>query len=164
MKQFKQMKQSGFTLIELMIVIAIIGILAAVAVPAYQDYTVRAKVVEGINLATAAKLGVAESFQSNGVWPADNPSAGVMAAGTITGDYVTSVTIACTGGCLPADNGTVSVLLNGAGIDIAKIPAGSDTIVFQATDNGGSIEWVCDAASNAGATTVPQQYLPAECR
>lgn len=164
MKQLKQMKQSGFTLIELMIVIAIIGILAAVAVPAYQDYTVRAKVVEGINLATAAKLGVAESFQSNGVWPADNASAGVMAADTITGDYVESVTVSCADPCAPADVALVTVVLDNANIDANKIEDAAKNIGFLATDNGGAIEWSCKASDNDDATTVLQQYLPAECR
>ena len=76
--------QKGFTLIELMIVVAIIGILAAIAMPAYQDYTVRAKVTEGLNLAAAAKLAVAETFASNGKFPTSNPEAGLPANNTIS--------------------------------------------------------------------------------
>ena len=163
MKKLNQMKQSGFTLIELMIVIAIIGILAAVAVPAYQDYTIRAKVVEGINLSSAAKLGVSESFQADGVWPANNGAAGVNAAATITGQYTTSVTVDNAGA---AGESRVVVQLNAAAIDptAARLPAGSDAVVFEARDNGGAIDWLCDAAVSGVATTVPQQYLPAECR
>ena len=88
-------QQKGFTLIELMIVIAIIGILAAIAIPAYQDYTIRSKVSEGLNMAGAAKLAVSETFDSRGNFPSvANLSYGLPAAGSIAGTYVTSITAA----------------------------------------------------------------------
>src|SRR5688572_13556895 len=83
--------QKGFTLIELMIVVAIIGILAAIAIPAYSDYTIRAQVTEGLNLASSAKSAVSETYGSNGTWPTTNSGAGIDAAGNIKGKYVTSV-------------------------------------------------------------------------
>src|SRR5688572_10347294 len=87
--------QKGFTLIELMIVVAIIGILAAIAIPAYQDYTIRAQVTEGLNLAGAVKAGVAESFAQRGSWPANNVEAGLDATATnISGKYVDSIAVA----------------------------------------------------------------------
>src|SRR5438477_10536193 len=87
--------QKGFTLIELMIVVAIIGILAAIAIPAYQDYTIRAQVTEGLNLAGAAKAAVAESFSNTGVPPLDRNAAGMTGAANATaGKYVQSVGVA----------------------------------------------------------------------
>ncbi|HFC3370780.1 TPA: pilin, partial [Neisseria gonorrhoeae] len=86
--------QKGFTLIELMIVIAIVGILAAVALPAYQDYTARAQVSEAILLAEGQKSAVTEYYLNHGKWPANNGDAGVASAGEIKGKYVESVTVA----------------------------------------------------------------------
>ena len=86
--------QKGFTLIELMIVVAIIGILAAVALPAYQDYTKRSHVSEGLSLAGGAKTAVTEYYSSEGGWPSDNAAAGIASAGSIQGNAVDSVTVA----------------------------------------------------------------------
>ncbi|EOF9721970.1 pilin, partial [Neisseria gonorrhoeae] len=86
--------QKGFTLIELMIVIAIVGILAAVALPAYQDYTARAQVSEAILLAEGQKSAVTEYYLNNGEWPKDNDKAGVASPSDIKGKYVESVTVA----------------------------------------------------------------------
>src|SRR4051812_8241517 len=88
--------EGGFTLIELMIVVAIIGILAAIAIPAYSDYTTRAQVTEGLNMAGSAKTAVAESYSANqGTWPANNNAAGIAATATdIKGKYVDSITVA----------------------------------------------------------------------
>ena len=90
-------KEQGFTLIELMIVVAIIGILAAVALPAYQNYTNRAKVTEALSVAAAAKLAVAETFTSTGALPTTNTEAGLPAANTITGTDVASVAVGAAG-------------------------------------------------------------------
>ncbi|EPH8075942.1 pilin, partial [Neisseria gonorrhoeae] len=100
--------QKGFTLIELMIVIAIVGILAAVALPAYQDYTARAQVSEAILLAEGQKSAVTEYYLNNGIWPKDNDSAGVASASKIIGKYVESVTVT---------NGVVTAKMKSDGVN-----------------------------------------------
>ncbi len=144
--------QQGFTLIELMIVVAIIGILAAIAIPAYQDYTIRAQVSEGLNLSGGAKAAVTEFFQARGVWPTDNTEAGLEAAANISGSYVESVTAAVTGG-----TGEITVLYGGS--KPAHQLIDGETILMTATDNLGSVEWTC----TSGGVIAPK-HLPAACR
>ncbi|ENW2953526.1 pilin, partial [Neisseria gonorrhoeae] len=100
--------QKGFTLIELMIVIAIVGILAAVALPAYQDYTARAQVSEAILLAEGQKSAVTEYYLNNGEWPKDNTSAGVASASKIIGKYVKQVEV---------KNGVVTATMKSDGVN-----------------------------------------------
>ena len=138
--------QKGFTLIELMIVIAILGILMAIAIPAYQDYTVRAKVSEGMNVAGAAKLAVAETYQTRGTWPTDNPAAGLPAAASINGNNVTSVTNA---------NGKLTIAFRNE----PKLTG--SVLVLSPSFPGGSVTWSCKASAG---TTVAQKYLPQSCR
>lgn len=133
--------QQGFTLIELMIVVAIIGILAAIAIPAYQDYTIRAKVTEGLNLAGAAKLAVAETYTAEGEFKNANASYGLSA--TITGNNVSSVNAAASGII------TVAYTALGDGI--------SGNVVLTPDPLGGSMTWECTG-------TLDPQYLPSTCR
>ncbi|EMS5464870.1 pilin, partial [Neisseria gonorrhoeae] len=100
--------QKGFTLIELMIVIAIVGILAAVALPAYQDYTARAQVSEAILLAEGQKSAVTEYYLNNGIWPENNGDAGVASSSSIIGKYVESVTVT---------NGVVTAKMKPSGVN-----------------------------------------------
>src|SRR5688500_2502326 len=155
--------QKGFTLIELMIVVAIIGILAAIAIPAYQDYTIRAQVTEGLNLAGAVKAAVAESFAQEGTWPANNAGAGVGDAGDITGKYVTSVTVA-NGGITIAYGNQSNEKIEGATLGLTPFTSVNDDVI-----------WVCgrrnspsgaSAGGSEGTTseTMDDKYLPQTCR
>lgn len=141
--------QKGFTLIELMIVVAIIAILAAIAIPAYQNYLIRAQVSEGAVLADGVKTPLAEYYANHGTFPSNNASIGLPAtAASTSGKYVSQVTIT-TAGFIEAQFG------NDSNTKIASDVFGLSPII-----TGGSIAWSCTNA----ITTVPPQYLPASCR
>ncbi|MEZ7276877.1 pilin [Pseudoalteromonas sp. 68 DY56-GL68] len=145
-----QQKQQGFTLIELMIVVAIIGILAAVALPAYQDYTTRAKMSEVITFAGSAKTAVSECAITTGALTSCNTNAAVGLESTatdITSTYVESVTVGA--------NGLVTAAIQGTGV--TDLDAGS--ITFTPTQTDGSVSWVCAVSSAA-----LNKYVPQNCR
>ena len=145
-------KQQGFTLIELMIVVAIIGILAAIAIPAYQDYTIRAQVSEGLNLAGGAKAAVTEYFQDRGVLPANNLLAGIEAMGNIQGKYVDQVAVGADGGQ------AAGVIAVGFGNDAHSTLAPGTLLLTPNTANAGSVAWVCTGNG------IANKHLPAACR
>ncbi|MEQ3722585.1 pilin [Alcanivorax sp.] len=139
----KKQMQQGFTLIELMIVVAIIGILAAVAIPAYQDYTVRAKVSEGLSLASGAKTSVSETYLSSGAFPSNNTSAGLAAATAITGNNVRSVGVSGTG--------LITITYSGDPID-------GNTLILTPATTAGSVVWTCQTGN------VDSRFRPGNCR
>ena len=134
----------GFTLIELMISVAIIGILAAIATTAYQDYLKRAHAFEGINLSSSAKLAVYEYFYRNGTWPPDNLSSDLPMASSINGNATRSVTI---------NNGIITIAYR------TQVGSGQSIVFTPTIDNMGSILWQCKTGG-----TVPAKYRPQNCR
>ncbi|MBH6164761.1 pilin [Neisseria meningitidis] len=159
--------QKGFTLIELMIVIAIVGILAAVALPAYQDYTARAQVSEAILLAEGQKSAVTEYYLNHGTWPGDNTSAGVATSTDIKGKYVEKVEV---------KNGVVTAEMKSSGVN--KEIQGKKLSLW-AKRQDGSVKWFCGqpvtrdkaakddtvaAANDATDKKIDTKHLPSTCR
>lgn len=142
--------QSGFTLIELMIVIAIIGILAAIAIPAYQDYVIRSQVSESLSLGDGSKTAIAEFYSNTGRLPDSNASAGLAAPASISGNYVESVTVTATG--------QISVLFNSTKAN-QKIQA--KILLLSPITSGGSTKWTCKTDTTA---EIVNKYLPTNCR
>ncbi|RNK08726.1 pilin [Neisseria meningitidis] len=156
--------QKGFTLIELMIVIAIVGILAAVALPAYQDYTARAQVSEAILLAEGQKSAVTEYYLNHGIWPSNNSSAGVATSTDIKGKYVEKVEVA---------KGVITATM--ASSNVNNEIKGKKLSLW-AKRQAGSVKWFCgqpvqrndttndDVNKATGNNEIDTKHLPSTCR
>ncbi|MBN2701814.1 MAG: pilin [Methylothermaceae bacterium] len=159
-----QRRQQGFTLIELMIVVAIIGILAAIAIPAYQDYTIRSQVTEGMNLAAEAKTAISEFNSARGHFPGSAASAGIAQAASIEGNYVKQVAITESGGIDITYGNRANSVIDGKILSLRP-----------ARNAANSAVWICGNANETPGTNVTKpnatnstnldsKYLPTDCR
>ena len=147
-------QQRGFTLIEIMIVVSIIGILSSIAVSAYQTYLIRSRIAEGMNIATTVKSAIWDVYANKGDFPAGGGNDQYALPDPIETAYIRNITV--------GDQGVISILFK----DLGEDASGGKTIELHPdTSNSGSISWICYSAGKAGgAATMPPKYAPPVCR
>jgi type IV pilus assembly protein PilA len=160
MESFMKKMQQGFTLIELMIVVAIIGILAAIAIPAYQDYIIRSQVSEGANLIDGTKSSIADFYNNYGRMPSNQVSAGLAGAASLSGKYVASVTY--------TSPGSITALFSSGSPQAANSAINGQFLTYSITPTagGGTMNYNCKSTAKGPAqvTNIVPKYLPAICR
>ena len=162
-------KQKGFTLIELMIVVTIIAILAAIAISQYQDYVIRSQVAEASSLAEGVKTAVGEFYTGYGRFPAapclsSNRSIGLSMPASIAGSYVSAVTIAGNGCPAPLGPGSIIARFSNAPPFQANAAIDTASLIFSPITHAGSIEWRCKRFLVSGSVVLRDKWLPSSCR
>jgi type IV pilus assembly protein PilA len=161
--KFNRSIQKGFTLIELMIVVAIIGILAAIAIPAYQDYLIRSQVSEGLTMAAASKASVSEYYANRGSWPDDNSAAGLGAASTIQGKYVSAIEVN-DGGITISYGNEVNATVADATVGLTPGASANGDVIWRCGTAQDPSGWGSATAATDATTSIAGKYLPSSCR
>ena len=162
--------QQGFTLIELMIVVAIIAILAAIAISQYQDYVIRSQVAEGSSLASGAKSAIVEFYNNYGHFPVascatnGNQSVGLAMPTSIVGSYVSELRVSGTGCPAPLGAGTIVALFSSDAPQKASATIDTAGLLFSPITHAGSVEWKCKRFLVGGSVVLRDKWLPSSCR
>ena len=159
----------GFTLIELMIVVAIVAILAAIAISQYQDYLIRSQISEGMSLAGGAKASVVDFYSKTGHFPggaclAGNASVGLASAASISGSYVSEVYVAGEGCAASLEAGSILIVFSSDAPQKANSAIDNAGLLFEPTANAGSISWQCKRFLVGGSVVLKANWVPSSCR